>query len=66
MLKPVPRVVKAPDGCEVVPEHFHEGPDALQRFQGSLQTILGASRVDIEKRHAAWVNRRAKVKGEDK
>jgi hypothetical protein len=60
--KPAPRVVKLPDGGEVIPEQFHEGRDATRRFQGSLQTILGMSRVELEKRHTAWEQSRARVK----
>ncbi len=54
MSKPAPRSVKLPDGSEIIPEHYHEGPEATRMFQRGVRSVLGVSRAEAERRHKEW------------
>lgn len=37
------RIVELPDGGQIVPEHFHEGPQAARRFRETVRGVLGGA-----------------------
>jgi hypothetical protein len=62
MPKPAPRTVKLPDGGEIIPDHFHEGPEAARRFDQTVRDVLSVPHAEIERRHKEWERQRAKAK----
>lgn len=62
MPKPASRTVKLPDGGEIIPEHFREGPEATQRFDQVVRKVLSVPHAEIERRHREWERQRAKAK----
>jgi hypothetical protein len=62
MPKLVPEGVKLPEGGEIVPEHFHEGPEATRMFQRGVRTVLSVDREELKRREDAWKKLQAKKK----
>jgi len=55
-------IVRPPDGGEIIPEHFHEGPATRDRFDKVARDVLSVPHAVVAKRQRGMRQRAAKAR----